>query len=288
MAGLRDIPVLTHILEDANLLVEVRDARLPTLSAATPLPRRFREKERIVVLNKADRAEPSMTDRWVSLLARDGVRVIAASAISPGKVLGRLRQLLEQRAVQRRGRSLVRAAVIGFPNVGKSTLLNGLVGSARARTGDRPGITRGRQWVKLGPNVYLLDSPGAIPLADDLERRLPDQAFKLALCRILPEGRLDALEVACGFIAWLRAAVAPPELPGAAVRLLDPATSPLETLEALARSLSLLAPGGRPDTSAAARRVMVDFAAGRLGRLTLEEPPAQEAPPPAATRSSQK
>ncbi|MBI2942628.1 MAG: 50S ribosome-binding GTPase [Candidatus Wallbacteria bacterium] len=269
----RDVPVLQEVLASASLLVEVRDARIPMLSAAWPLPRRFQAKERVLVLNKTDRAEPNETARWVEELRRQGQTVLTASAIAPGQAVAGLRTLLQERGDARRGRALLRAAIIGLPNVGKSTLLNALVRASRSATGDRPGITVGKQWVKLGPAAYLLDSPGAMPLADGIERRLPEQAFKLALCRILPDGRVEPEDVAVAFLEWLRRPRASARASGPYAELLAAQTPPFETLDLLARRLSLLAPGGRPDSSAAARRIMVDFASGKLGRFTLERVP---------------
>ncbi|MBI3894042.1 MAG: 50S ribosome-binding GTPase [Candidatus Wallbacteria bacterium] len=274
MTRFRDLPVLQEVLSSANLLVEVRDARIPSLSAAWPLPRRFQDKERLLVLNKTDRAVPEQTVLWAEHFRRQGLTVLTASALAPGQAVARLRKLLEQRGEARRGRTLLRAAVIGLPNVGKSTLLNVLARAGRAATGDRPGITVGKQWVKMGPSAYLLDSPGAVPLADGIEKRLPGEYFKLALCRIVPEGRLEAVDVASAFLSWLREAGGGVCAEGFYGPELLEAASAEETLDRLARRLALLGPGGRPDSSAAARRIMVDFASGKLGRYTLERVPA--------------
>ena len=252
-----------------DVVVELLDARLPGSSRDPGLDRPLKGKARLVVLNKADLADPRVTRRWLSWLAARGETVMAFSATAgagPAGLLGTLRAL----GGQRRPSRPLRVMVVGTPNVGKSSLLNRLAGRAGAATGDRPGITRGKQWITLAPGLDLLDLPGVLP-----PRALTGEAgYGLAAVGIVPEGTYEPAAVAVWLLGWLISrpsgrkglyATYGGQLAGCA--------DPHVLLEMVGRARGCLAAGGRIDWGRAAVAVVKDFRDGRLGRHTLESPP---------------
>ncbi|MCH7493320.1 50S ribosome-binding GTPase [bacterium] len=159
----------------------------------------------------------------------------------------------------------VRASVVGIPNTGKSSLINALAGRRRAATGDRPGITRGVEWIRLADGILLLDQPGVIG-DDDVGG---DAFWRRVCCGTVPEGDYDAEEVACRLITHLDGAnpgwAAPLDLPG-------DTGGEGDLIDRLALRQGLLGPGGRPDRDRAARRLVATFRQGGLGRISLETP----------------
>lgn len=213
MAGARGGPAgrgplarLDACLAPANLLVEVRDARAPLSTAIEELldSPRDRAKPRIVVLAKADLADPRLLAAWAQAISRDGRPCVALDLRRPGRGVGALRATIE-RSVGRVESSLglVRAVVVGLPNVGKSTLVNRLIGHGVTRVADRPGVTRGPQWVALGERCRILDTPGIIGISQRIMRRLGPEAYKLAVLNIVPEGTYDIVDVALDLAGFL-------------------------------------------------------------------------------------
>jgi ribosome biogenesis GTPase A len=255
-----------------GLVIEVADARAPKASRHPGLAGLVPGRPILTVLAKADLADPAATRRWLDFVSRgkaggpDGPAG-GAIAFSSRQRTG-TRDLVKLAAGLGRSRSphgTVRAMVVGLPNVGKSTLINRLVGRASAKTGDRPGITRGKQWVRAEDGLDLLDLPGilvpgTIP---------PGVALILALLGILPGHVLDVAEVARYALTLLAETDRlPPEVTEGVGT--EGAGPDLLTRFALARGH--LMPGGVADLERAATAVVRAFREGRFGRLTLEAP----------------
>jgi ribosome biogenesis GTPase A len=255
-------------LQAVDLLFEVRDARLPRSSGHPKVAELFGHKPRIIVLAKQDLAEPTKLKRWtdgwaeedqpsigLSLKLMKGQDKLIALAL---KATESKRQALAKRGLLPRP---MRVCVIGLPNVGKSTLINWLTGRHKAHTGDRPGITRGTQWVRVHPQLEMLDTPGILPpVAFESE-----VTMKLALCNILPQDHFDPVEVANYGLAWL-AANDRDVLDVYGKELVE--NEP--TLENLAKARSCLGQGGKLDIRRAATILINDFRAGKLGRHVLD------------------
>ncbi len=266
---------IKRTLAGIDVVIEVLDARIPATSRNPEIAWIVGDRAKVVVLAKEDLASPGETERWLGALrAREpfcfavnaesgaGVdAVVEACSSVAGQIMLRL---------SARGRRMraVRAMVIGIPNVGKSSLVNRIAGRRSAKTGARPGITRGKQWITVGRGIELLDTPGVLwPRADD-----PSAMFKLAATGAISDESFDLADVAERLLGMLREK-APDAL---AARLKTQDMSSLrerELLETAGRRRGCLGPGGVVDLSRAGAAVLSDFRKGILGRVTLDPVP---------------
>ncbi len=256
-----------------DVVLEVVDARVPAASANADLEQLLQGKPRVVLLNKADRADPAATRAWVAALGRRAVPAVAFAALGGEGVKPTLAAVEAAYAPRRaaqvargvRPRS-ARAMVVGIPNVGKSAVINRLAGGKHAITGDKPGVTRGRQWVRAG-SIELLDTPGVLQ-PKFAEARA---GYLLAASGAVSDAVFDPVEVAAAVLPelWQRAAAVLAQRFG----LAELAEEPVLSIDQIARNRGLLRPGGLPDRERAALLLIKEFREGQLGRLTLEEPP---------------
>ena len=269
--------LLEEQLRGVDAVIELCDARAPQATRNADLARLTRGKTRILVLNKADLASDSETALWLEYFRGQGLTALRFRSNGgrtrdiSARIEEAVRPTLERYAA-RGVRKTVRLMVIGIPNVGKSTFINRLHGGSIVQTADRPGVTRSNRWVKLGPYLEIMDTPGMMP------PRLDDQntAKILAYLGSIRDQILDTEELAGGLMQLLMER--DPAAAKARFRLgEDPGTEPHELLEAACRGRGWLLPGGRCDTDRAAALVLDEFRAGRVGRITLE---------PAARRSA--
>lgn len=255
-------------LKWVDLVFEVRDARAPHASGHPRACELFAGKPRVIVLAKEDLADQAATTAWLKYFSGDAMAAIALSLkVSRGKealvskalhLTAHKRQALVKKGLLPRP---VRACVVGMPNVGKSSLINWLVGRRKTLVGDRPGVTRGTQWVRLHNELELLDTPGILP-----NTQLPPAAAEmLAVLNLIPEGTYLPEEAA---VAALR--LVEVRYPGALAKHFGCAGVP--DLAQVAQSRNLKAPGGKPDLYRASSLVLSAVREGKLGRLTLETP----------------
>ena len=256
-------------LKLVDMILEIRDARIPSSSLNPDITELGKNKRRIILLNKADLADEAQTAQWMEALTRQNVTAAAADSRSQAGVRA-VRRLLEQvseeKAKKDRARGIVsrpaRVMVVGIPNVGKSTLINSLAGRASAKTGDKPGVTRGNQWIRLGKGLELLDTPGILwPRFEDRE-----VGIHLALIGSISDDVLPVEDLAAEGLTLLKERY-PKALADKYGELPD---DPYAALEAIADKNKLLKKGGEKDTEKAAARFLDDLRKGRLGRLTLE------------------
>ena len=265
--------LLAEQLRAVDAVIELCDARAPLATRNPDLEKLTRGKTRILVLNKADLADDAETDRWLAHFRRQGLTAMRFNS-NGGKVkeiLGHIEAASKpalERYAARGVRKTIRFMVIGIPNVGKSTFINRLHGSAIAKAGDRPGVTRANQWVKIGPFLEILDTPGMLP------PRMDDQegARLLACLGSIRDQIMDTEDLAGGLMALLRelnpgALAARYKLPE------DVSGEPHALLEAACRGRGWLLSGGRYDTDRAAALVLDEFRAGKIGRITIQPAP---------------
>lgn len=269
-----------RMLEDSlkliDVVIELVDARAPEASRNPDFDALFRRKARVLLMNKSDLSDPATNKRWIGYYKRMGVE--AAEIVSTGANARQQVIRLIERAVQARVQKLsekgvqktVRALIAGIPNVGKSTLINRIAGEKRAQTGDKPGVTKGKQWVKVTPHLELLDSPGLLwpKLGDDT------LAGHLAYIGSINDEILNIEELANDLLCELRRLK--PDALSERYKKIEADTPDAALLEAVAKSRGFIQKGGVYDTERAARIVLDEFRAGRIARVSLEQPPKEE------------
>lgn len=265
--------MLQENLKLVDIVVEILDARAPLASRNPDFESLFRSKGRIVLLNKADLADPEANKRWVTYFENKGIR--AACIASTGNTGKRLAlSLMEQSArkktekmLEKGIRKTVRVMVVGIPNVGKSTFINRIAGETRARTGDKPGVTKGKQWVKAGEYLEMMDSPGLLwPKMEDEEK-----AHHLAYLGSVNDEILDIESLAEGLLNELLV-LYPDAVKERYAKIAEGETH----IEGVARSRGFLLKGGATDTERAARIVLDEFRGGKLGKISLEKPETEQ------------
>jgi ribosome biogenesis GTPase A len=266
-----------------DIIIELTDARIPASGRNPDIDELGKNKYRLIILNKADLADPSVTAKWKEFYEKQGCFVIEMNSKS-GNEQGKVKDLVQNACAEKIERDKkrgivgrpIRAMVAGIPNVGKSTFINKLAGRASAKTGNKPGVTKGKQWISLGRNMQLLDTPGILwPKFDD-----EMVGLHLALIGSMNDENLDTLELACELIKLLNEYY--PSAIKEKYNITDEALSEYESrqfatrysayLSAIAENRKLIKQGAEPDMDRAAALILDDFRNGRLGRLSLERP----------------
>ena len=254
-------------LKLVDVVIEIIDARIPVSSRNPVIDEIVGDKPRIVLLNKSDLADPLENEKWIKRITEEGQKCLEMNAMS-GQGTKKLFSLLSsmEKTMDRgnkTGRPL-RMMIVGIPNVGKSSLINRMTGRKAARTGDRPGVTTGKQWLTLQGGMQLLDTPGILwPKFEDQET-----GRKLAWCGSIKDEILDIPELAMLLIG--RLAEDWPGLLMERYKLDSIAETALENMENIAAKRGFLLPGKRIDYDRTARTVLDEFRGGKIGRITLE------------------
>jgi len=266
--------VIQESIKLVDLVIEVRDARVPRSSTNPEFVALCKNKQRLILLNKKDLADPLMTLRWVDFFKSQGMWVEAVNCLDMSDI-NQLRKSIIQFAGERRRivyqqkgiYKPTRAMVVGIPNVGKSTVINGLAKSAKARVGDKPGVTRGKQWIRVHPYVEFLDTPGLLwPRAEDQTAML-----HLAYIGSISDDVIDMVEVAVSFIDTLRGLYPQAIQKRYGINDIE-SMDGYSVLEAICLNQKWIRAGGNPDVDRGARQLLQDYRSGRLGALTLETP----------------
>ena len=254
-------------LKLVDVCVEVLDARIPVSSRNPILAELTAGKTRVLVLNKSDLADEAKTAAWAEKLKGVGSYALVMNCSSGAGSSALIRLLESIRDEKNEGRERkkdLRLMIVGIPNVGKSSLINRLTGKKAAKTGNKPGVTRGKQWISLGEHMMMLDTPGILwPKFED-----PKVGLNLAFCGSIKDEIMDLETLGMELIGVLARDY--PQLLSARYKLDEIAETPLENMENIARKRGFILPGKRIDYERTARTVIDEFRAGTIGRITLE------------------
>lgn len=260
-------------LPNVDMVIELLDARIPYSSKNPEVARLTQQKPRLLLLTKSDLADPAATDRWLAAYKSLGYGALAISgkekkdaARSIQAAKSMLSDKLQARAQKGMTGTKIRAMVIGIPNVGKSTLINRLAGGAPTKVEDRPGVTRGKQWISL-KEIELMDMPGVLwPKFEDQHT-----ALMLAFTGAIKDDVLDIAEIAVALLASLRNGYENRLVERYKLDLPLP-DSNYELLEQIAKKRGMLLSKGEYDIYRAAAMLLDELRGGKLGRITFEEP----------------
>ena len=265
-----------------DLIIELVDARVPLASRNPDIDELGKGKARLILLNKSDLASEKQNEAWTAWFKKKGffvVKVNARSGAGLKQINGVVQEACKEKIERDRRRGIlnrpVRAMVVGIPNVGKSTFINSFAGKACTKTGNKPGVTKGNQWIRLNKTLELLDTPGI------LWPRFEDQRVGLLLAFIgsINDEILNKDELAMELIRFLETyypQILPQRyLPDEDKEVSSGSRTELEWFSQIAKVRGCLLKGGEPDYGKAAAIVIDDFRSGRLGRITLEFPPEE-------------
>ena len=253
-----------------DLIIELVDARVPLASRNPDIDRLGQNKSRLILLNKADLADDRQNEAWKEYFQKQGIHVVKVDSRN-GAGMKTIQNVIQEACKEKierdRKRGIknrpIRAMVAGIPNVGKSTFINTFAGKACAKTGNKPGVTKGKQWIRLNKNVELLDTPGILwPKFED-----QNVGIRLAFVGSIKDDILNMEELALMLIEFLK-----DRYPG----LLEdrygitPESTSVENLGEIARARGCLKKGDELDYTKASGILFDDFRSGKIGRVTLE------------------
>lgn len=259
-----------------DLIIELVDARIPLSSRNPDIDELGKNKARLILLNKSDLADERYNEQWSAYFQKKGfyvVKVNAKSGAGLKSIQGVIQEACKAKIERDRRKGIknrpIRAMVVGIPNVGKSTFINSYAGKACAKTGNKPGVTKGKQWIRLNKTLELLDTPGILwPKFEDQE-----VGKRLAFIGSIKDEILNLEELSLELLDYIRTNY--PGLLNTRYGIEEEGT-PVSLLEAVADKRKCLIRGQEIDYAKAAGIVMEEFRNGKIGRITLEFPPVEE------------
>lgn len=264
---------VTEKLKLIDVVIELLDARVPLSSRNPMIDEIIAHKPRLILLNKADLADPVYTKEWTVYFEQKGATVLSIDSqlgkgvqqISPAcqKLASPMIEKMKARGMKPRA---IRAMILGIPNVGKSTLINRLATKKIAKTGDRPGITKQQQWIKVGKELELLDTPGILwPKFED-----PVIGFRLAATGAIKDEILDFQDVALFVLNYLKGAY--PDRLKDRYKLTSIPEEGIALFDEIGKKRGFLLSGGYIDYDKTAEIILRELRSGKLGSITLERP----------------
>ncbi len=268
---------VTEKLKLVDIIFELVDARIPVSSSNPMLKEIIQQKPRLILLNKADMADRHVTEEWIAHYAKQGLIALAVNS-QAGKGMNQImkasEEILKDKRLRDKAKGLrpraIKAMIIGIPNVGKSTLINRLAKRNIAKTGNMPGVTRSQQWIKVGKELELLDTPGILwPKFED-----PVTGYKLALTGAIKDTLLNMQDIAEFGLEFLHS-----RYPGRLMEQYQIAELPTDLLtlfKEIAISMGYITNENEPDYEKTAEKIVRDIRMQKFGNLSFDEPESVE------------
>ena len=259
-------------IRSVDLVIELLDARIPLSGKNPDIDKMAEGKKRLLILNKCDLADPELTEKWRNIFEEKGFSVVEMDGRVP-KEARLVTKAAEALAKEKRERDMrrgiqprpIKAMVVGIPNVGKSTFINSYVGRASAKTGNKPGVTKGSQWIRISGSIRLLDTPGILwPKFED-----PAAGEKIAYIGSINDAILDTTELGVSLIQYLQKYYCNLLYDRYKIEESD---DPYEALMKIAKLKKCLKTGGEYDPDRAAKLFLDDVRSARVGRITFDRP----------------
>ena len=275
--------ILAENLKLIDVVIELLDARIPLSSKNPEIDELLKQKPRIIAFNKSDLADEKVSNEWNKWYNQQGyTNVFINSKDGKGinELKAKMRAIMKEKIdkEKQKGRLVrsIRTMVVGIPNVGKSSFINKVAGKASAVTGDKPGVTRGKQWIRLNEEIELMDTPGILwPKFDDMQVGL-----NLAFTGAIKDDILDITEVASEFLAKISKEYPEKLIERFKIDLEEETTDSdsieargLTLLKAAGKKRGCIVSGGEIDLSRISAIILDEFRAGKIGRISLERPP---------------
>ena len=264
-------------IKGIDVVIEILDARIPFSSKNPDIDELAAGKKRIVIFSKSDLADKKVTEEWTRYYEDKGIRVLSIDSRNRNetkKLTPLVREVCKDKIERDRQRGIIavrpiKAMVCGIPNVGKSTFINSFVGKSTAKTGNKPGVTRGNQWIRLSKDINMLDTPGILwPKFEDV-----NVGYKIACIGSLNDNNLEITDIAVYLMDYIKDNYCNT----LALRYnIEESDDSMTDIQNIAVSKGLLLKGGEPDIDRTAKLVIDDLRAGRIGRFSLERPDLKE------------
>ena len=261
-------------LKLVDVVVEIRDARIPASSGNPMIEELLGTKPRVILLNKYDMADDEITQKWISYFQSVHTKVLLTDSISGkglDKVVGAVKSLVPEKMekYKEKGmRFIPKMMVVGVPNVGKSSFINKLTGKSSAKTGDKPGVTTAKQWIRIQNEIEILDTPGILwPKFEE-----PEVGQKLAFTRAIKDEILDIEELCFFFLKCLIQQGYQKNIEQRYKIEIPEGMEPYALMEMIGKKRGFVIRGGEIDMVRTANTVMDEYQSGMLGKITLEKP----------------
>lgn len=265
--------LITENIKLVDVIIEILDARIPVSSRNPEVNELVGNKPRLIIFNKSDISDTDINKEWQAYFKTQGIKTIMVDSIKGTglkEVISNLRELAKPRLEYEKSRGrlprAVRVMVIGIPNVGKSSFINKIVGKGTAKTGDKPGVTRGKQWVRISNDVELLDMPGI--LWPKFEEEI---GFKLAFTGAIRDDILDNVELAAKLVETLKELYPDTLKQRYKLDTLE-YNEGIELLKAIGKKRGAIVKGGEVDLTKVATIVLDEFRGAKIGNISLERP----------------
>lgn len=266
---------LQEVLPLVDIVIELRDARIPNSSSNPVIDTLIKDKKRLILLNKSDLADKKITQKWIKQLTSQNTNVLdidCMTGLNINKIIPTIKTILKDKLAQYEAKGLVnktlRATIVGIPNVGKSTFINKMTGKKVSVVGDKPGVTKHLTWFKASDDLQILDTPGILWPKFESE----EVGIKLSICQGIKDEIVDRYKMCVYALMYLASHYPKKLLERYSLEELDTTDEGIHLIESIARKRGFISKGARIDYERTIVYVLNDIRSNKLGAISFEEP----------------